>query len=112
MVSALRRIVAAYNKRVHSALHGMTPEQVISNPVNEWRLRLRRYPWLARRGGTPKRASIDPRALPLGSWVRVRMDRVGEHFKKGTDATATKYSHSVYQIIRYDLMFSVHWVLH
>jgi hypothetical protein len=91
--------VVAYNKREHSALFGMTPEQVISDPVKEWHLRLRRFPWLARVGGTAKRAQVDPNAPALWSFVRVAMKRTGAHyFAKETSTTATAYSHSLFQV--------------
>ena len=106
LVDILRRIVYAYNHRVHSALNGMTPAEVINDELKEFKLRLHRYPWLAHLGGIPVRAQIDPRAPPIGSFVRVLMQRKGVHaFAKETDTHATRFSHALYQIFRYDLMF-------
>ena len=56
----------------------------------------------------PVRAQIDPRAPPLGSFVRVAMKRSGAHtFAKETDTHATAFSHALYQVIRYDLMLEI-----
>lgn len=104
LIKILQRLVKAYNNRIHSALHGMTPAEVINNEEKEWMLRLWRYPWLAVKGGTPVRAQIDPRAPPLGSFVRIAMKRSGKHtWAKETDTHATAFSHALYQILRYDL---------
>ena len=95
----------AYNNRVHSALYGMTPAEVINDEVKEFNLRLLRYPWLGQPDGVPVRCQVDPHAPPVGSFVRVAMKRTGAHtYAKETDTHATAFSHAIYQIIRYDLM--------
>lgn len=84
----------------------MTPAEVINDEAKEFMLRLHRYPWLGEHGGMPVRAQFDPRAPRLGSFVRVAMKRSGAHtFAKETDTHATAFSHALYQVIRYDLMF-------
>jgi hypothetical protein len=112
LVGILKRLVHAYNHRVHSALYGMTPAEVINNEEKEFMLRLHRYPWLAQPGGRPVRAQIDPHAPQLGTFVRVAMKRSGAHtFAKETDTHATAFSHALYQVIRYDLMFYMRWAM-
>lgn len=106
LVDALRRIISAYNHRIHSALHGLTPDEVLNNAENEWRLWELRFPHLAR-NELPQRALLDPRAPPLGSFVRVAHKRTepGRHFTKETDPTAPTFSMAVYQVVGYNLMY-------
>lgn len=91
--------------REHSALYGMTPIQVIDNPLYEWRLWERRFPHL-KRNEPPPRAKFDRRAPPIGSFVRVRMKRSdpGRRFLKETDPVQPSHSHAIYQVIGYNLM--------
>jgi hypothetical protein len=83
----------------------MTPSDVINNPLNEWRLWEWRFPHLARGEGV-QRAKIDVRAPPLGSYVRVRLKRSdpGRRFLKETDPVQPSHSHSIYQVVGYNLM--------
>ena len=107
LIDALHRIVATYNRRVHSALHGATPAEVLESPDAEWRLWEARFPHLVR-GEPPPRAKVDRRrAPPIGSFVRVLKKRTdGRHFVKETDPTSTTFSNSIYQVIAYNLMFT------
>ena len=102
LIDILHRIIATYNKRVHSALHGMTPEEVITSPAKQWLLWELRFPHLHQ--GQPRRAELDPNAPPIGSFVRIAKKRSERQFVKETNPLSTAYSNAIYQVIRYDLM--------
>ena len=109
LINVLHRVIATYNRRVHSALHGMTPEEVIMNPAKEWLLWEQLFPHLHQ--GRPRRAELDPHAPPLGSFVRIAKKRSERQFVKETDPLSTAYSNAIYQVIRYDLMLNRNWHL-
>ena len=101
LVDILRRIIETYNHTVHSALHGMTPAQVINSLDAEYRLYELRFPQLV--AGEPlRRGEVHKNTPPIGSFVRIKKKR--HRFVKEVDPLETSYSNAVYQVVGYNKM--------